>query len=285
MRNSAKSAAIECHHIATIVRNFTPRNLRYFAYLYVVPPPLVTHLPKKSVAASRYLEISPRTKTVETLARILEAKRVVHVRGTPSSGKTTLAHLLLQYLENRGESVVLIDGWHDIPNPTTYLVQQSIISGYEGVTASNLLTRDLVFLFDESQQSYQDSRLWLGIIKTQSGRISGPKICLFSSYGSPTTGPTQYPHGSTPIYFGGSQRVSISVSHTCNAPNISLFYNQEEFSEVVRLRCTDPKHKFAITPSASDYLYSITNGHPGAVTSLLGYLFSVCRSNNCACKV
>lgn len=253
--------------------------------LFIGPPPAPPHLPRKSVATSRYLEISPRTKTVETLARILEAKRVVHVRGTPSSGKTTLAHLLLQYLENRGESVLLIDGWHDIPNPTTYLVEQSIIAGYQGVTPTNLLTLDLVFLFDESQQSYQDSRLWLGIIKTQSGRTSGPKICLFSSYGSPTTGPTQYPHGSTPIYFGGSQRVSISVSHSSNAPNICLFYNEEEFGEVVRLRCTDPRHKFAIAPAASDYLYSITNGHPGAVTSLLGYIFSVCKKKNCICKV
>ena len=79
----------------------------------------------------------------------------------------------------------MINGWHNIPNPITHLVEQSIISGYKGVTPSNLLTRDLVFLFDEAQQSYQDSRLWLGIIKTQGGESSGPKICLFSSYGSP----------------------------------------------------------------------------------------------------
>ena len=232
----------------------------------------------KSILALEYPDISQRTKTVETLASILEAKRVVHVRGTPSSGKTTLVHLLYQYYKGRGEAVVLIDGWHNIPDPTTHLVHRCNISGYVEVTTNNLLNLDLVFLFDESQQSYQDLTLWLGIIKTQSCRINGPRICLFSSYGSPTTGPTRYPHGSTPVHFGSEQRVSISVSSTSTGPNICLFYNKEEFREVVRLRCANLTHKLAIEPAASDYLYSITNGHPGAVTFLFRYLFSVCRS-------
>lgn len=110
-----------------------------------MPPSLAPHLPRELVAASRHHETSTRTETIETLAIILEAKRVVHVRGTPSSGETALAHLLLQHYEDRGEPVNLIDRWHNILNPTAYLV----------------------FLFEESQQSYQDSRLWLGIIKTQ----------------------------------------------------------------------------------------------------------------------
>lgn len=142
---------------------------------------------------------------------------------------------------------------------------------------NNLLNKELVFLFDEAQQSYSDLKLWLGFIKTQSCATSGPRICLFSSYGSPATGPTHNPHGSTPIHFGASKRVSISVSSNPLAPNIGLFYSKEEFNDVIRLRCADPIQKLAIDPAASDYLYSITNGHPGAVTSLLGYLFLVCR--------
>lgn len=203
---------------------------------------------------------------------------MIHIRGTPSSGKTTLALLLLDHYKYRNEPVVLIDGWHNVSDPTTHLVEQSILSGYTGMTTSNLRNLDIVFLFDEAQQSYQDSRLWLGIIKAQSLRPSGPKICLFSSYGSPATGPTQYPHGSTPIHFGAEQRVSISVSSIPRAPSICLFYNEEEFSEVVRLRCAGSTHNFAMDPTAIEYLYLITNGHPGAVTSLLGYLFSVCKS-------
>lgn len=242
------------------------------------PAPDSRHLLKKSIANLKYPDICPRTKTVETLARIIDEKRVVHVRGTPSSGKTTLVHLLYQHYEDRGDAVVLIDGWHNIPDPTIYLVNRCITSGYHGVTPSNLLSLEVVFLFDESQQSYQDLRLWLGIIKAQSCRTNGPRICLFSSYGSPTTGPTQYPHGSTPIHFGASQRVSISVSDSSHSPDICLFYSKTEFREVVYLRCANLTRKFAIDPAASDYLYSITNGHPGAVTSLLEFLFLVCRS-------
>lgn len=113
------------------------------------------------------------------MARILEARRVVHVRGTPSSGKNILVHLLYQYYKGRGEAVVFIDGWHNISDPTTHLVNRCIISEYNEATTSNLLNLELVSLFDESRQSYQDLTFWLGIIKTQSCRINGPRICLF----------------------------------------------------------------------------------------------------------
>lgn len=177
------------------------------------------HRPKKSIA-SRYPAISPRTKTVETLARILDEDSVVHVRGTPSSGKTTLARLLYDYYEDRGEPVVSIDGWHNIADPATHLANLCAIAGYDEVKPSNLLSMDLVFLFDEAQQSYQDLKLWLGIIKTQSCSTSGPKICLFSSYGSPATGPTQYPHGSTPFTLV-PHSVSLSACHV--TPLLPIF--------------------------------------------------------------
>lgn len=270
-----------CGHIMSLhcdySKNSALQSNVFYLYIFIVPP---SSPPQTLVAASRSQDISPRTKTVESLAQLLEACRVIHVRGTPSSGKTTLALLLLRYYKDRDEPAVLIEGWHNISDPTTHLIEQSIRSGYNGVTPWNLLDLDIVFLIDEAQQSYQDSKLWLGIIKTQSFRRSGPKICLFSSYGSPTTGATKYPHGSTPIHFGAGQRVSISVSSIPTSPSICLFYNEEEFSEVVHLRCTNPTHKLAMDPAAIDYLYSITNGHPGAVTSLLEYLYSVCKSQD-----
>ncbi|MCJ1349276.1 hypothetical protein MMC31_007512, partial [Peltigera leucophlebia] len=86
------------------------------------------------------------------------------------SGKTTLAHLLYRYYEDRGKPEILIHGWHNIPDPVIHLIDKCIMSGYHGVTTSTLLSQDVVFFFDESQQSYQDLRLWLGIIKTQSCR-------------------------------------------------------------------------------------------------------------------
>lgn len=75
--------------------------------------------------------------------------------------------------------MVLIDGWHNIPSPTAHLVNLCVDSRYGGVNSDNLLEKDLVFLFDEAQQSYSDLKLWLGILKTQSCSTSGPRICLF----------------------------------------------------------------------------------------------------------
>lgn len=229
-----------------------------------------------------FLEDNPyiclRTDTVEKLATILDEKRVVHVRGTPSSGKTTLAILLWKYYRERNERVVFLNGWHNVRNPRTHLVDECKARGYYGVEPHTLTDANVVFIFDEAQQSYNDPDLWLGIIKTQSGGDAGPKICLFSSYGSPTTGPTQYPLGSTPIQFGPSQRISITPSHFAENGRVCLFYSQEEFEDVVSRRCSDPTSKFELDPVARKYLYSITNGHPGATTALLKFIFMVCMS-------
>ncbi len=243
------------------------------------PSPVeISNPPRKFSTVLPYQDIYPRTKTVENLAEILDEQRVVHVRGTPSSGKTTLAHLLYQHYENRKEPVISIEGWLHTPDPIAFLVNKCNALGYHGITLGNLINSNVVFLFDEAQQSYHDSRLWLGLIKTQSCRSNGPRICLFSSYGSPATGPTEYPYGSTPIHLGAPQRVSITVSRIPDSPKISLFYNEAEFEEVVGQHCSNPTKKFTMDSAACEYLYSITSGHPGAVTSLLGYIFKVCRN-------
>src|SRR3954447_10930048 len=81
-----------------------------------------TDQPPKSLEDDPY--ICPRTDTVKKLATILDEKRVVHVRGTPSSGKTTLAYLLWEYYDKRRECVVLLTGWHNVSDPRTHLVDK-----------------------------------------------------------------------------------------------------------------------------------------------------------------
>ena len=235
-----------------------------------------TNIPPEVLGDNPY--ICPRTDTVEKLATILDKKRVVHVRGTPSSGKTTLAILLWKYYHKRKERVVFLNGWHNVSNPRTHLVDKCKELGYYGVEPHTLTDANVVFVFDEAQQSYNDLDLWLGIIKTQSGSYAGPKICLFSSYGSPATGPTQYPLGSTPIRFGPSQRISITASRFTENGRVCLFYSQEEFEDVVSRRCSNPINKFELDPAARGYLYSIANGHPGATDALLTFIFTVCMS-------
>lgn len=120
--------------------------------------------------------------------------------------------------------------------------------------------------------------MWFGLIKSQSGRASGLKICLFSLYGSPSTGTTiSYP-GSYLGNIGVPQRVSISISQIEGSPDICLFYNEDEFEDVVNKQCSEPTSMFAIDTAAREYIYSITNRHPGTVNSLLKYIFNVCTS-------
>jgi len=67
-------------------------------------------------------DICRRTDTVQKIAELLAEKGVVHVRGTPSSGKTTLALLLKGYYTKRKEAVVFVNGWHNVGDPTAYLI-------------------------------------------------------------------------------------------------------------------------------------------------------------------
>jgi hypothetical protein len=223
-------------------------------------------------------DICPRTDTVEKLATILDEKRVIHVRGTPASGKTTLAILLWEYYHERRKPVIFLHGWHNVSDPRNHLVNQCKEHGYRGVEAHTLTDVNVVFIIDEATQSYNDLDLWLGIIKTQSGSHWGPKICLFSSYGNPATGPAQYPVRSTPVYFGPSQRISITASRFVENGYGCLFYSREEFEDVVNKRCSNPTSMFELDPVARKYLYSVTNGHPGAANALLNFISMVCIS-------
>ena len=225
--------------------------------------------------------ICPRTDTIQKLAKILDEYRVIYIRGTPSSGKTTLAHLLGEYYNRRREPVVFLNGWHNVSKPSTHLIRECEAYGYFGIQYHTLLKTNVVFIFDEAQQSYNDTDLWTGIIKTQSSSRGGPKFCLFSSYGSPANGPMKYPLGSTPIHFGAEQRISITPSPFVENGHVCLFYSQEEFKDVVSRICSDPARLFTLDSAAHEYLYTITNGHPGATDALLTFIFLVCI--NCIC--
>ena len=66
--------------------------------------------------------VCPRTERVHELARILDCERVVHVRGTPASGKSTLADLLNKRYLRQNIPSVLISEWpkDDLNNPPLY---------------------------------------------------------------------------------------------------------------------------------------------------------------------
>lgn len=127
-------------------------------------------------------------------------QRVVHVRGTPSSGKIILAELLEDYYDRRKQRVVLFTDWSNNSNPWEYLVRECRVAGYDYLDTKGIQHRDIIFIIDEAQASYNDSIFWLQRVKKKNGRDYGSRICLFASYGSPVAGPTRRPEkANTPV--------------------------------------------------------------------------------------
>ncbi|QKX57279.1 uncharacterized protein TRUGW13939_04390 [Talaromyces rugulosus] len=226
--------------------------------------------------------VCPRENTVEELANILDCERVVHVRGTPASGKSMLAGLLVAYYRNRKIPVIYKNTWPQefVPCYNKLFVHMFRENGYDFDIRDYLFTQDVAIILDEAQMSYGADDLWLGLIKSQSGNRYGPRIAIFTSYGSPTKGPEMDPMPGSPLAFlGPQQRVSITPSIVGFSPKIALFYNREEFDDVVFRYCHDVTSLLKLDDGASDYLFSLTNGHPGAVNGILNMLQNVYRSD------
>jgi hypothetical protein len=82
----------------------------------------------------------------------------------------------------RKKPVVFITGWGHDDDPEGYLIKKCEENGLTGIKRHTLGNQDILFVFDNAQQTYNDFALWHGINKTQSGRRWGPKICLFASF-------------------------------------------------------------------------------------------------------
>lgn len=230
--------------------------------------PRLTH---ESMPIDRLSPISPREKTVIGLQKLLDEYRVVHVRGTPASGKTTLAKLLEARYREQGQAVIYVNTWHGVTDGTDHFVQRCRQERYI-VDRDSLASSDVVILFDEAQHSYADLDLWAGLIKTQSGANQGLRMCLFTSYGSPTAGRVDHPRGTTPVHFGREQRVSLT---SLDPEHPHLFYTVEEFRDAVERLCRDPTCPMTLDDAAMDYLSKVSNRHPAAVQALIRYVHRV----------
>ncbi|CRG90461.1 hypothetical protein PISL3812_07505 [Talaromyces islandicus] len=216
------------------------------------------------------------------MAKLLDDHRVIHIRGTPASGKTVLSRLLFDYYETRNVPVIWYNKWNQRQDRSweSFFAQMFKDKGYDFVTDHTIDALCGVIILDEAQMSYGDNGLWLGIIKSQSGNRWGPRIALFTSYGSPTTGPEENPLPGSPLAFLGShQRISITPSNVRFSPKIALFFDREEYNDVVSRHCGDSASLLKLDDKAHDYIYSLTSGHPGAVDGVLNMLEKLYHSN------
>ena len=220
---------------------------------------------------------SPRTRSVETLARLIDEHAIVHVRGTPASGKSTMAKLLFHhYLRNRQPKIVFVADWKDWlrndKDTVGFLVRQCHLLGHNVQRAEflNETNDDLIFILDEAQVTYDDSFFWYSVIKERLSATSGPRFCLFTSYGSPSTGSPDYLKTTTPAILKREQRVSLIVPDNHVKHDLCLFYKHEEYEDAVK-RLTDTTD-FTIGEDVESYIFEQTNGHPGISGAMLRYV-------------
>ncbi|KAL4788605.1 hypothetical protein BJX76DRAFT_1427 [Aspergillus varians] len=233
-------------------------------------------LTKPTIIRTRCL----RKDTVSKVAAAVDSQNVIHIRGTPASGKTVLSELLRDYYLENHRNVFLLEIWKSLESfpgndPWTQfalLLRQR----YPGYSLKDFLAPKTIILVDEAQASYTDYSFWNTIIKERrSGEGKDIKICLFCSYGSPLTGLEVDRVWFTPVNFGPAQRITLTPQPGEDSPKLGLFFTPDEFAEAVLLLTTHKyDEKFTIDDEAISYLYELTNGHPGGVTSLVNFLYS-----------
>ncbi|KAL2820735.1 hypothetical protein BJX63DRAFT_418354 [Aspergillus granulosus] len=212
--------------------------------------------------------IYPRPDMVQKLADLIDRESIVQVRGTPSSGKTTLSVLLWNYYTDRKKNVCWIRVWEELSRygpesaePVDLLTQ--MLHKRNAGPADHIVPGTIV-LVDEAQISYSDSDFWNSIIK---------EFCLFSLYGSPSTGVECVDY--TPARFNPHQCVTLTTQP--NGPPLALFFSKDEAYKAMDQMATYD-HRLAPNTTfdndAKDYLFSLTNGQPGGIKSLVDFIIA-----------
>lgn len=236
--------------------------------------------------------LSSRSETVSKMAELVDSQKVVHVRGTPASGKSTLATLLLQYLEAMGRTVVLTETWNDLDG-YPFIGDNGYLHAWSKLNemlrtkfnpSKDYLAPGTIIIIDEAQRTYTDVLFWNSIIKPRLSQEGlDINFCLFCCYGSPSSGVDREfgvdISAFTPAQFRPAQCVTLTPQSHRSSPQIGLFFNRTEFSDAAQrlIANTFFQEKFTLSADAEEYLFSLTNGHPGGLNSVLRYIHDFYR--------
>ena len=218
----------------------------------------------------------PREETVSALWKRIQEQRVIHVRATPASGKSTLSRLLEEYVERECPNLPV--KWCSWPLG----LQELLKANYNNSNAVlrhvfnvppeqqiNWLKWPGLLIIDEAQASYPCADFLNDFIKAIT-ETSAPMVVFFSSWGSAAD--RSEAKTPTPIYFNHEQCISIRPSHPSEP---AVFFTYAEFLDVVeRVKAREPKYGQAFLPDGDvvDYIWDLTNGHPGSTRLVLDFL-------------
>lgn len=136
----------------------------------------------------------------------------MHVRGTPASGKSSLAMFLEQHVNSvlQGKVPVYRFRWTPGTLPLSSSYNKLLNHFTEQIAPFDWIQMDAIIIIDEAQLSYEFKDLWHGLLKIlASGAGAGPFIITFASYGSATQSPLLSEVTSIPVQFTSNQRMSI----------------------------------------------------------------------------
>ncbi|KAE8374268.1 hypothetical protein BDV26DRAFT_284399 [Aspergillus bertholletiae] len=226
------------------------------------------------------INFCPRQDTVAKLIDLINLYHIIHIRGTPASGKTTLAQLICNSLQDQGYLVFFLYNWQqqlyevDPADPWNAL-KKVLRQSYSDISIPNCPGNDAVMILDEAQGSYKDIYLWNSIIKPMSDNpsIFNLRILLFCSFGNPSTG-VEKSDFYTPVRIPRRQRITLTSQSDEESPQIGLFYTESEFNDVLsrQVRYEFPNIAVTFDNEAKGYVFSLTNGHPGGVAETIRFL-------------
>ncbi|KAH0558586.1 hypothetical protein GP486_004759 [Trichoglossum hirsutum] len=219
----------------------------------------------------------PRKDTVAALWERIQQVGVVHIRGTPASGKTILSLLLREYVEKEVSNLpVLLTSWNRVAHlPTNTAYDELLSEAFKIYQKKDWRSLRALIIIDEAQMTYAYGSLWADLIKNITP-TSGLKIALFASYGSPRNSPLITFNTATtiitPMILNTDQRISIRRSS--RNPNLGLFFSYTEFKDVVARVCEYCVRAgaFLLSTETVEYIWEITNGHPAGVRVMLDVL-------------
>lgn len=186
----------------------------------------------------------------------------MQVRGTPASGKTTLAALFYGHIIRQEENtnVIFIERWP--PDVADTHVQRLQSLGWEP-------SINTVFIFDNAEATYSDSGLWLDLFKYMHD-YSNRRAIVFTRYGSPDSR-IFLEDFATPIQLKPAQRVNLHpIFHDDGLPSVGLFLTWDEFNDFIHRYYPSPQHNFH--PKFLDEVYKLTVGHVGALMDFMSVI-------------
>lgn len=213
----------------------------------------------------------PRQETVDKILDLLDTFSVVQVRGTPATGKSTLARRVADELFRRERPYLFLDYFPDQDPFFDWRVFLSERLGLRrhAVEPHRILRGNYTLVLDEAQSSYWSMEFWHGFVKgIIENHGSGPRFLFFTVFGTPGVQNDSSPFANISY----RQRVTLTISHQPNAPQASLFLSDAEYDDVVIRMPNRHPNPVRLDSGAKAHVAYLTAKHPGAVIAVLDLL-------------